>query len=228
MIRGRMRLPGFCMNGCFRVHSPPRQYKQTYNSIKPDDKFAEFSVNSIDNMSFNTGDTSSKGDTESGNRVMVVVDSTIEAMDALQWALSHTVQIQDTIILLHLIKPSRLGPNSNRQKAYELLCSMKSMSQMTRPGVHIEIALLEGKESGPTIVQEAKQRRVSLLVLGQRKPSVVWRLRSTWAGRRSRSRVVDYCIQHAGCLTIAVRRKSKRYGGYLITTKRHKNFWLLA
>ncbi|XP_023526546.1 uncharacterized protein LOC111790014 [Cucurbita pepo subsp. pepo] len=39
---------------------------------------------------------------------------------------------------------------------------------------------------------------------------------------------VEYCIQNASCMAIAVRRKSKKLGGYLITTKRQKDFWLLA
>lgn len=94
--------------------------------------------------------------------------------------------------------------------------------------MQVEIALREGKEKGPIIVEEAKQRNVSLLVLGQRKQSIMWRLQKLWTGKRTKNRVVDYCILNANCMTIAVRRKSREYGGYLITTKRHKNFWLLA
>lgn len=88
----------------------------------------------------------------------------------------------------------------------------------------MEIAIQEGKEKGAVIVEEAKQRKVSLLVLGQRKRSIMWRL----LRKKSRSRVVKYCIQKANCMTVAVRRKSSKSGGYLITTKRHKKFWLLA
>lgn len=45
-----------------------------------------------------------------GNRVMVVVDSSIEAKAALHWALSHTIQSQDTVILLHVVtRPSVQG-----------------------------------------------------------------------------------------------------------------------
>lgn len=86
----------------------------------------------------------------------------------------------------------------------------------------------EGKEKGAVVVEEAKQHKASLLVLGQKKRSIMWRLLRIWTRKRSRSRVVEYCIQKANCMTIAVRRKSSKYGGYLITTKRHKNFWLLA
>ena len=38
----------------------------------------------------------------SGNKIMVVVDSSLEAKGGLEWALSHTVQSQDTVVLLHV------------------------------------------------------------------------------------------------------------------------------
>ena len=87
----------------------------------------------------------------------------------------------------------------------------------------------KGKEKGPTIVEEAKKQGVALLVLGQRKRSMTWRLVMMWAMNRvGNLGMVEYCIHNSDCMSIAVRRKSKRGGGYLITTKRHKDFWLLA
>lgn len=162
---------------------------------------------------------------------MVVVDDSLDANCALQWALSHTVHCQDTIILLYVSKISKEGEKANseiNQRAHELLCSMKNMCQTRKPGVQVEIVVQEGKEKGPVIVEEAKQHKVSLLVLGQRKRSIMWRVLRIWSRKNSRSRVVEHCIQKANCMTIAVRRKNSKYGGYLITTKRHKNFWLLA
>lgn len=40
---------------------------------------------------------------------MIVVDSSREAKGALQWSLSHTVQSQDKVVLLYVIKPSKQG-----------------------------------------------------------------------------------------------------------------------
>jgi nucleotide-binding universal stress UspA family protein len=94
--------------------------------------------------------------------------------------------------------------------------------------VQIEVAVVEGKEKGPTIVEEARRQGASMLVLGQKKRSTTWRLLMMWAGNRVTGGVVEYCIQNADCMAIAVRRKSKKLGGYLITTKRQKDFWLLA
>ncbi|KAL3529641.1 hypothetical protein ACH5RR_008963 [Cinchona calisaya] len=230
MARGHAKFTGFCVSRAAVLCSPSKHYKKTESFFKHDDK-SEFSSQSSSDMSFN-GQVSKLESDSTGNRVMVVVDSRIEAKGALQWALSHTVQSQDTIILLHVAKPSEHGLNSNsstsNQKAYELLYSMKNKCQMQRPGVQVDIALREGQEKGPTIVEEAKQKRVSLLVLGQRKKTVMWHLQKMWAAKRTRNRVVNYCILNANCMTIAVRRKGRKYGGYLITTKCHKNFWLLA
>lgn len=96
--------------------------------------------------------------------------------------------------------------------------------------VNIEVAVVEGKEKGPAILEAAKKQEAALLVLGQKKRSVTWRLVMMWAGNgvAGGGGVVEYCIQNASCMAIAVRKKSKKLGGYLITTKRQKDFWLLA
>ena len=46
---------------------------------------------------------------ENGNKVMVVVDSSLEAKGALEWALSHTVQSRDAIVLLYVNNTSKKG-----------------------------------------------------------------------------------------------------------------------
>ncbi|KAH9329367.1 hypothetical protein KI387_001475 [Taxus chinensis] len=188
-------------------------------------------------------------------KIMVVVDSSPEAKRALLWSLSHTVQDHDTLILLHVVPlcthPLRPGSNSpHHKKDYEeskeqidlrnyiVPNTLKALSKTRRPEVEVEVLVAEGKEKekGPTIVSQARKHAVSLLILGQRKPSLLWRLLMTWAGGRSGEGsgtgtgggVVEYCIQNAECMALAVRRKNTRAGGYLITTKRQKNFWLLA
>ncbi|CAI9775191.1 unnamed protein product [Fraxinus pennsylvanica] len=169
-----------------------------------------------------------------GRKIMIVVDSSLESKNALQWALTHTVQTQDMVILLHVTKPSKRGRECNKginSRVFEFLSSMKNVCQLKRPEVHIEVAVAEDRKKGPAIVEEAKKRGVALLVLGQKRRSLTWRLMMVWAGNRTAAAgagVVDYCIQNAGCRAIAVRRKSKKVGGYLITTKRQKDFWLLA
>ncbi|KAK4252553.1 hypothetical protein QN277_014538 [Acacia crassicarpa] len=183
---------------------------------------------------------SSCDDHENGscNKIMVVVNSSFEAKCALDWALSHAVQSQDTVVLLHALKPSSQGTEGREKrklKNHQLVDDMKNMCQMKRPGVKVKVVkAAEGEEQGRTIVEEAKKQRVTLLVIGQRKRSLWWGfVRRLWGSNKRGSAancnaVADYCIQNASCMTIAVRKKNKKLGGYLITTKRHKKFWLLA
>ncbi|KAK8691603.1 hypothetical protein V6N13_075107 [Hibiscus sabdariffa] len=235
MGRTGPRLPGFCLNRIrphVRVKSPPTQANPNPDSAKTDGK----------------AETCGKvGEDESGNgekpgfligrKIMIVVDSSIEAKGALQWALSHTVQCRDTVVLLYVTKPSKQATvtvtndecdKKMAPRACEPVSSLKNMCKQKRPEVEVEVAVVEGKEKGPTIVEEAKKQGVELLVLGQKKKSVTWRLIMMWAGNRVAGGAVEYCIQNATCMAVAVRRKSKKLGGYLITTKRHKDFWLLA
>ncbi|CAN1151677.1 hypothetical protein LINPERPRIM_LOCUS28498 [Linum perenne] len=172
------------------------------------------------------------------NKVMVVVDFTAEAKGALEWALSHVVRSHDSLLLLYVYKPDSINNHCRKLqgdliRAYELLDS----SSRRRPGAKVEVIIREGKNRGPVIVEEAKRQRVSLLVLGQRKRRIMrrvmrrlrirWR-RSSGGGGGEGEAAVKYCIEKAECMTIGVRRQGRRLGGYLITTKRHKNFWLLA
>lgn len=183
-------------------------------------------------------------------KVMVVVDSTREAKRALLWVLSHTLLKHDRLILLHvaLLPPgsAKKGnespfPASKRYlnpKDSNVLNSLKALCVQRRPEVEVEVLIVGGfMDKGPTILHQAKKRSVSLLVLGQPQPPLLWKLRAilsegSWRGKSQDSSaaaaVVEYCIQNSECITVAVRMKSRRMGGYLISTKRQKNFWLLA
>lgn len=182
-------------------------------------------------------------------KVMVVVDSTREAKRALLWVLSHALLKHDRLILLHVAplppgspKKGIESPFSSKRhlnpKDSNFLNSLKSLCIQRRPEVEVEVMIVEGfKDKGPTILQQAKKHSVSLLVLGQPKPPLLCKLRAIWSEKRGTIRsqdssaaaaVVEYCIQNSECLSVAVRTKSRRMGGYLISTKRQKNFWLLA
>ncbi|GMN42041.1 hypothetical protein TIFTF001_011257 [Ficus carica] len=239
MGRTGPKLPSFCLNRIrplVRVRSPQIQSKfdpnPPKNDIKIDCTGGADQQKPGDHHDNNFG---AKTGSAIGRKIMIVVDSSFEAKGALQWALSHTVQSQDKLVLLHVTKSSKQGEELSKERApraYELVYSLRNMCQSKRPEVEIEVAVVEGKEKGPTIVEEARKQGVAMLVLGQKKPrSTTWRLLMMWAGHRgvaSGGGFVEYCIQNADCMAIAVRRKNRRVGGYLITTKRHKDFWLLA
>ncbi|KAF3338102.1 Universal stress protein family [Carex littledalei] len=167
---------------------------------------------------------------ETRRKVMVAVDSSQEAKTALHWALSHAVQPDDTVLLLDVVKPSTIEKSRGTEENL-LLHAMKSICQAKRPEVHVELSLVEGKERGPAIVEAAKRHGISLLVIGQKKRgSITLRLLKIWtAGGKSIAigDAAEYCVKNAACMALAVRRKTNQ-GGYLITTKRFKDFWLLA
>lgn len=170
------------------------------------------------------------GEAAVGRKVMVVADGGgDEARTALQWALSHSVRPCDTVVLLDVVRGTG-GENRDDPRGYQHLEAMRSICQAKRPEVRVELSLAEGKERGPTIVEAARKQGVSLLVMGQKKRSITWRLLVMWmaGGKGSGANTVEYCVQNATCMALAVRRKSRRGGGYLITTRRQRDFWLLA
>ncbi|CAN1138059.1 hypothetical protein LINPERPRIM_LOCUS23268 [Linum perenne] len=230
MAHSRARLPAMCSG--VGARSMTRIRVRSPSVIRRSPKLGSgYSRGGSEDMDFDDGFGSMKS-----NKVMVVVHSGGEAKGALELALSHTVQTHDSILLLYVANQSSSSTSEGGSQAYELLCSMKNLCQRKRPGVNVEVVIREGKNRGGVIVEEAKKQRVSLLVMGQRKRWVMWRLIQRLKSRRihggggggESDAVVKYCIQNSSCLTIAVRRQGKKLGGYLITTKRHKNFWLLA
>ncbi|PWA86180.1 Rossmann-like alpha/beta/alpha sandwich fold [Artemisia annua] len=241
MVKNGSKIPSFCLAKIrphVRVRSPSMQLKGNVDSsTKIDEQKTEDSSRSCNEKETKSEDVT-KVEAQVkiiARKVMIVVDSSVEAKNALLWALTHTVQSNDILVLLYFKKiASKQGSDLTKEKATKVpsfLCSMKNMSQMKRSDVQVEISIAEGKEKGTTIVEEAKKQEVTMLVMGQKKQPITWRLLLTWAGRPMGTNgggVVDYCVQNATCMAVAVRRKSKRVGGYLITTKRQKDFWLLA
>ncbi|KAL6893491.1 hypothetical protein ACP4OV_007589 [Aristida adscensionis] len=183
-----------------------------------------------------------------GRRVMVVADGRrrAEAADALQWALAQAVRSNDTVVLLAVVKPAAGDAGDScvkisRTRCYQHLDAMRKLCESTRPEVKVETCAVQAEERAPAVVEAARQHGVSLLVLAQRRRRAVTRwllLQTLWLrrwGRRRRQRgggggstttTVEYCIEHAPCVALGVRRRSS--GGYLLSSKRHKDFWLLA
>lgn len=60
------------------------------------------------------GKDDSSGGEKSGSsiscqKIMIVADSNVEFKNAVQWALTHTIQNQDMLIFLPVAKPSKQG-----------------------------------------------------------------------------------------------------------------------
>ncbi|WVZ59783.1 hypothetical protein U9M48_009882 [Paspalum notatum var. saurae] len=173
-----------------------------------------------------------------GRRVMVVADGRAEAAGALQWALSQAVRSNDTLVLLAVVKPPPLAAqlqvsescvNMLGTKSQQHLAALRTVCESTRPEVKVETCAVEAEDRAPAVVEAARRHGASLLVLGQRRrrAAVARWLQALWRRRRrGAGSTVEYCIEHAPCVALAVRRRSS--GGYLVSSKRHKDFWLLA
>lgn len=104
---------------CFPVHSRTlgsnSKAKPTCRNIRPSSIKTghsktdhQFLSNSSDDFGAEIRVKNGRSD-EIGNKIMVLVDSSLEAKGTLEWALSHAVQTQDTIVLLHVTQPCKQG-----------------------------------------------------------------------------------------------------------------------
>lgn len=102
MGRKRVRVPlRLCFRTCFR--SEPAS-----NSGQAIQKTELLSNGRDDDFSAESERVKAGGSEDIGNKIMVVVDSSLEAKGALEWALTHAVQSQDNIILLHVAKQGEI------------------------------------------------------------------------------------------------------------------------
>ncbi|KAK1265916.1 Potassium channel AKT2/3 [Acorus gramineus] len=179
------------------------------------------------------------GVSERRKRVMVVIENSPWAKHASMWALTHVANKGDLLTLLHVVPPpfksnggggggGRGGCSSSygsSSSPHQLVSSLGSLCKACKPEVEVEALVIQGPKL-PTVLSQVKKLEASVLVLSQPKPSPL-----SWLGmcvRSSEDDFVEECINNAECLTMAVRKQSGGLGGYLVSTRWHKNFWLLA
>ncbi|ONK56238.1 uncharacterized protein A4U43_C10F5540 [Asparagus officinalis] len=159
-------------------------------------------------------------------RVMVVIDESTKAKQAMMWALTHIANKGDLLTLLHVVPPPHHDNHHHHHKdehAPNLANSLGSLCKACKPEVEVEALVIQGPKLS-TVISQVKKLEASVLVLSQSKPSLF----SCCLFRSSSEDFVEQCINKAECLTLAVRKQSKGVGGYLVSTRWQKNFWLLA
>ncbi|URE15314.1 Universal stress protein [Musa troglodytarum] len=133
------------------------------------------------------------------------------------WALTHVANKGDRLALLHVV-PHGGGAEADAPN----LATLQALCRACKPEVEVEALVIQGPKLA-TVLSQVRKLEASVLVLGQGKPSpfsCLFRCRS--------EEFVEQCINKAECLTLAVRKQSKGVGGYLISTRWQKDFWLLA
>ncbi|KAL8125162.1 uncharacterized protein LOC141716912 [Apium graveolens] len=156
-------------------------------------------------------------------RVMVVVDQSSHSKHAMMWALTHVTNKGDSLTLLHIVPPHSSSSEASPESPY-LASSLGSLCKACKPEVEVEALWMQGPKLA-TVMSQVKKLDVSVLVLGQKKPSPLF---TCLCGRSSTEKFVEECINNVECLTIGVRKQSQSIGGYLISTRWQKDFWLLA
>ncbi|XP_008783357.2 uncharacterized protein LOC103702630 [Phoenix dactylifera] len=162
-------------------------------------------------------------------RVMVVIDESARAKHAMMWALTHVANKGDLLTLLHIVPPQHHHHHHQHhprggagEEAARLANSLGSLCKACKPEVEVEALVIQGPKLA-TVLSQVRKLEASVLVLSQGKPSPFCCMR-----RSSSEDFVEQCINKADCLTLAVRKQSKGMGGYLVSTRWQKNFWLLA
>ncbi|KAJ4904445.1 Adenine nucleotide alpha hydrolases-like superfamily protein [Raphanus sativus] len=91
---------------------------------------------------------------------------------------------------------------------------------ITMDGIKAAAILLHGDKLGVEVIIIGQRRTISSSLLGSRRPG----------GSLIGSKGVDtaeYLIENSKCTCVGVQKKGQN-GGYVLNTKTHKNFWLLA
>ncbi|KAM7252873.1 hypothetical protein ACFE04_008738 [Oxalis oulophora] len=191
-----------------------------------------------------------------GRKIMVVAEPTRESAAALQYTLSHAILEQDELILMHiensgaypnvwkntfsfLKRPGLVGAATSSVvsgvveapvQEVDFLEEMKRISELAQPKVRVQTErvqmeakdkanalLVKSKVLGVDVVVVGQKRSISTAILGVRRP----------AGSLKGVDTADYLIENCKCTCVGVQKKGQS-AGYLLNTKTHKNFWLLA
>ncbi|KAG2255537.1 hypothetical protein Bca52824_074831 [Brassica carinata] len=92
---------------------------------------------------------------------------------------------------------------------------------ITMEGIKAAAILLHGYKLGVDVIIIGQRMTISASLLGSRRPG----------GSLRGPKGVDtseYLIENSKCTCVGVQKKGGQNGGYVLNTKTHKNFWLLA
>ncbi|XP_072963613.1 uncharacterized protein [Typha angustifolia] len=112
----------------------------------------------------------------------------------------------------------------------EFLEAMRATCEARQPKVRVQVERveMEGKDKAATILMQSKVFGADLLVIGQRRNSSLFlgcKLSGSISSRGTDT--AEFLIENSKCLCVGVQKKGQN-AGYLLNTKTHKNFWLLA
>lgn len=128
------------------------------------------------------------------------------------------------------ISPFSAAAGSGEGGEYEFLEAMKAACEAAQPKVRVQMERveMEGRDKAAAILRQTKVFGVDMVVIGQRRQGSSFlgcNLSGSISGRGLDT--AEFLIEHCKCLCVGVQKKGQN-AGYLLNTKTHKNFWLLA
>ncbi|VFQ85437.1 unnamed protein product [Cuscuta campestris] len=182
-------------------------------------------------------------------KVMVVADPTRESAAALEYALSHAVLENDTLVLLHVDNPNawrnQIGSFFKRSASSsspaatpgcgigveaDFLEGMKRACRVAQAKMTVQVErvpIMDGKDKASAILSQCAKLGIDLLIIGQRRTLSNAILGPKRSGSLRGLDTAEYLIENSKCTCVGVQKKGQT-AGYLLNTKSHKNFWLLA
>ncbi|GLT31856.1 hypothetical protein SLA2020_251370 [Shorea laevis] len=185
-------------------------------------------------------------------KLMVVADPTPQSAAALQYAISHAVLEQDELILVHVENPNswkntfstflRRPSLSSSSTSYlseggvgdvDFLEQMKRACEIALPKVRVRSERIEmdGRDKANVIISRSKMLGIDIIIIGQKRSlsSAILGYKRP-SGSMKGAKAIDtaeFLIENSQCTCVGVQKKGQN-GGYLLNTKSHRNFWLLA
>ncbi|ESW31529.1 hypothetical protein PHAVU_002G245600 [Phaseolus vulgaris] len=116
----------------------------------------------------------------------------------------------------------------------DFLEEMKHICRASQPKMKVRAMIVEmdGKDRATTILSLSKTYGVDVIVIGQKRSisSALLGYKRPVGGSMKGMKAIDtaeYLIQNSSCTCVSVQRKGQN-GGYVLNSKTHRNFWLLA
>ncbi|OIW19279.1 hypothetical protein TanjilG_20404 [Lupinus angustifolius] len=111
---------------------------------------------------------------------------------------------------------------------------MKNACRVSQPKMRVRVLRvdMDGKDRASTILLHSNNEGVDVIVIGQKRSlsSALLGYKRSGGGSVKGAKMLDtaeYLIQNSQCICVGVQRKGQS-GGYVLNTKTHRNFWLLA
>ncbi|KAK2438360.1 Adenine nucleotide alpha hydrolase superfamily protein [Trifolium repens] len=128
------------------------------------------------------------------------------------------------------------GSGAEGETVIDFLEEMKNACKVSQPKLKVRVMKVEtdnGKDRANTILSYTINQEIDVVVIGQKRTlsSTLLGYKRPTGGSLKGAKMIDtaeYLIHNTPgtCTCVAVQRKAN--GGYVLNTKTHRNFWLLA